>query len=561
MRGWTVAIGVGIMLWLAHVAIAIWQAPATKPGVLEVAINPTDLRHSILLSGDPKRIEFRIDGRPDHGEPLVSGFRLFRWSEHYRGGFERSVATSQRIGPRQTNQAPVCGIRMRVHQRMLDDGDPTHPTIANLVKQQLGSELKNLSAWPIGHFIDVTQVHLRWTENNKAPPDGTVFGIPLARAARQLILLQLELRFSRANVPLTIGLIPELIDGKLRLRTYVNADVVGNNRVYRFVLDALGGDARATQIISSELSHALVELLAPPPPLVFANDYSISLRYCPNQPLVIRDGHYAELPLDVELIHRGKRFPPGRFTPAEASALLPTNDRASHTDANANTMLELDIDTNGLAALVHQMWGNGFLHNVFDSLALADRFNNHPTVVQLLSIRIRDLELAGPPVLEPLRDSDGNFIQGTFSIATELKLTIVDGGNAVDGGNVNEDNASSPVLATPAHLFARLQFTLANDGHHLIETASVTDVSLTCLGPTGRLRSCYDLIGSQLRSYAPQIAKVVVKQLELSFASLFVDRKLAIAELGAMFRVDTSQSAPLANGLRISLTGQLSTTE
>ncbi len=524
----------GVSLWLSHGALAALLAPSGQ-AELTVLLDPHAPAESVVEHSD--RAVRTVDGHPYDGGQLATGMRHLRWVEQYGGGFSRSVATALRIGPFQSNDEASCGIRMRVGQALLDDGGQESPTIANLVRRRLTSELAGLSVWPVGSFVEVSRLALRFAENKLVDADGSVFGFANLEMPNQLIALTVELRFARARVPLFIGLIPELRDGRIHLRSQVSADVVGNNRVYRFVLDALGGDKRATKAVESELSHAVVELLAPPPPLELGGGKTIALRYCPNRPLVIRDGLYAELPLDIELAERGGHKPPQFPQPAEST--VPTK---------LGTAIQVDIDANGLAALLHQLWSNGFLDELVESLALDEKFNLDETVQSLLSVRVSDIALEGPPVLEPTPAATS---PGRLTLSAQVRLSLTDG----TGPNA---------LVTPARLFGRVDLVVSPRGEkaNRFLRASGSQFSLTCQAPSSaepnkakRLRSCYGIIAGELGQRGPAFADLFASRVEDSFNALFRDRELDIAELGARFVIDGSRVTPQNQQLRLEVDG------
>jgi hypothetical protein len=325
----------------------------------------------------------------------------------------------------------------------------------------------------------------------------------------------MTLRFARGAVPLFIGLIPELEGGGLKVRPFVRAEIESSSRIIGLVLAILSGDRRATELAEIELAGALIDVLEPPPPLELGGGKRLRVRYCRGRNLRIAGGRFAEIALAFDLDHRRDDRWPAQFA-IEAPV-----------DTDMTSPVSVDIDANGLGALVHQLWASGLLDRQLAGADLGGSFNRDPDVRELLSLRIDRLSLSGPPAIEPR--------PGGFRLAAELALDLRDGDSV-----------------TGARLFAAADVAIQS-GKPVGRTA-VTELSLTCRPSPDRLRACYGLLVSELTARTHLVTGWLESWLQSSFDDLFTGQRLSFEGApGALILERATASSPAPGRLRIDL--------
>ena len=504
------AAAIGAAALAAHLALLPIVAERSRRSGLEVAVDPdaADPREgAVITAGLAGRVE-----APPAGE-LGPGLHNLRWTTRYRGGFVEQVAIAHRAGPRQSPASPPCSVRVRLGQALLD-------SLAGILRPMIESELAGLSAWPLGDYQGIERLSLRWVENPiEAAADRAVFGVELERPPRGFLALDLELRFSDGRVPMLVGLVPAIAAGELTVRSFVRAEIDADNRVTALILDLLSGDRRASEMAEDQLAGALVDVLAPPPPLDLGGGKSIRLRYCRDAAVKIADREYAEIPLAIQLDHQRDGIWPADYPAAPAPA------------PSMSSPVAVDIDADGLAALAHQLWAAGVLDSAIGAADLAGSFNRDADVQRMLSLRLARVALAGPPSVAPRPDG--------FGLAAELALEIRDGD-----------------LVTAARLFAAADVAIRSG--RPISRAALTDLSLTCRPRPDRLRACYSLLVSELTGRSDRVTDWLETWLQSSFDDLFTRRRVTIENAPAELVLErASATAPAPGLLRVDLGARL----
>lgn len=511
------AVAIGVAALALHLALLPILAERSRRPALEVAIDPgaADPRTGAAIA---EGLGDRVTAPPP-GE-LGPGLHNLRWRARYRGGFHEQVAAAARAGPFQSPEAPPCSVRVRLGQALLDDGSGGPHTIAGILRPMLEAQLDGASAWPLGDVEGIDRLSLRWVENDIRVADGRqLLGVALEPPAPGFLALDLELGFERGRVPVLVGLVPAIEDGQLAVRSFARAEIDADDRVVSLVLALLSGDRRASEIAEDEVAGALVDVLAPPPPLDLGNGAAIRLQYCAGAAVRIADSAYAEIPLAVALDHRRDDMWPALYPPVAAA------------DAAMSAPVAVDIDASGLAALVHQLWAAGTLDAALASADLAGSFNRDPDVRRMLSLRVGRLALAGPPSVAPR--------PGGFALAAELALELRDGDTA-----------------TAARLFAAAGVAIRSG--RPVSRASLTELSLTCRPRPDRLRACYGLLVSELTARSARVTDWLEGWLQSSFDRLFVGRRVSMAGApGELVLERASASAPAPGLLRIELDARL----
>ncbi|MCE9574567.1 MAG: hypothetical protein K8W52_15575 [Deltaproteobacteria bacterium] len=492
------AVGLGAGVVAAHaLALPRLLAHFARPD-LEVAIDGPAVAPSWSLRGTAPvdlgpRLTVDLDGAPLTGAPVAPGLHYLRFTTHYRGGFERRVGAVQLVGPFQDPAHPPCSTRVIVGQRFLDDGHAGPGTVAHAVKAELTRQLRGMSAFPVGDFVRVSDVKVAWAERKRHPEDlGLLRKDDPHGYARATATVELD----RVSVPITVALIPKLEGDNLRFLVRVRAKLEFGNRFFDWVSDRFDGDAFATNLAREQIGAGLITALGPPPPLELPGGHTLRFRYCGEAPSIGNNG-YASLPLAVAI---------GDATGAE-HVLPPRYGAASTVPPVEGTVLALDLDLDALNALLYELWRVGYLDAELERVGLHRRFNDDPTVQELLSIRLSPVTLALPPVVSARATPTGPGLR----LAAAAQLTIGDGDHAVAGrvwGGLDLDfhRGSAPAVGVDVGL---------------------GPLELTCLPSPHQLVPCYADLVAALRDRAGELHGTLTDAFAAILTSLFVDRKVA----------------------------------
>jgi len=407
----------GLAIAAAHAAGFAALAGRCRGTELAVELRGPPASPALALDGTvPEALADRVETRTDGAAP---GLVRRTWTVRYRGGFERAVGAAQLVGPFQeptrASGAPAgedarakltraCTGRIAVSQRLLDDGRAGPGTVAAEVARSLDAELRGESFVGIGAYRRVEALSLRWAELARHPEDLFLVGA----ATRGYVRAAARLVFDRIEVPLVIALVPRPSPTELRFEISVRAQLALGNRVLQWLSDRLGGDAFATRLAQHQIDDALTTVLQPPPPFELPGGQTLAFGYCSDPPEIV-DGEAGALPFTVELgraAHAPSVLPPRRGGPPRA----PLPPAAA---------LAIDLDLDALNALLFELWRTGFLDQRLAEAGLDRRFNEDPTVAELLTIRLAPPRLALPPVIAPTARG--------LRLAAEARVAIADG--------------------------------------------------------------------------------------------------------------------------------------
>ncbi len=415
------------------------------------------------------------------GAPAGPGLHRRQWTVSYRGGFSRSVGAAQLVGPFQDPAKPACSARVIVGQKLLAE-------IGGSIRAQIDAEMKGESIWGIGDYRRVEGFALRWATLAAHPDDREMIG----EAPFGYVKVAVTIVFDRAEVPITIALIPERSTGKFRLAT--RAEISFDNRVVQWVSNRLRGDKLATRLARRQIDGLLSTTLAPPPPFQLPGGQLLRFVYCDEPPEIV-EGAYGALPFAVA-IGRVDRDP---------TVLPPRLGRGPHRMPPAGTSLALDLDLDALNALLYELWRGGFLDRRLGDAGLDQRFNTDPMVQQFLSIRISPVRLALPPVIAATA-------AGGLRMSADTRVAISDG-----------------AAVTTGRLWGGLDFRFAG-GSLGVDLGAL---ELSCERAATQLVPCYaDLVGA-MRGRGAEVHGALTTAFVKILSNIFVDRRLAIAGIAA----------------------------
>jgi hypothetical protein len=372
----------GLALVALHVLLFVRYVPSCRRPELVIelrdTIQPAGPRPAAIV---PPALRKKVSLEPvGHAPGLVHENYVVR----YRGGFQRSVGVTALSGPFQDPAKPECSGRVVVGQRLLDDGKAGPGTVAGEMVKNLEAEMKGQGYFGIGDFERVSHTQLRWARLENHQDDKKMIG----EAPHGYVRVSTRLVFERITVPIVVALVPKVSSAELKFRVAARAQLDFNNRVLQWTSDKLGGDAFATRLARREIDAALITTLAPPPPFELPDGQVLRFIYCDGPPEII-DGVSGALPFAVAI---------GRVD-GDPRILPPRRGRAQHPPLGPNGIAAIDLDLDGLNALLYELWRTGFLDRRLAEAGLDRRFNSDPLVQEFLSLRISKPVLALPPVL------------------------------------------------------------------------------------------------------------------------------------------------------------------
>ncbi|MBP6633566.1 MAG: hypothetical protein KA297_29365 [Kofleriaceae bacterium] len=475
------------------------RAPAAAPRLDLPGQVPAALRARVRTDVDGVAI-------PLGASPSTTpGLHHQRWRVRYRGGFERSVGASQLVGPLQPAETDptrvACTGRISVGRALLDDGQASPGTIAHVVRTELDHALRGLEQFPIGSFQKVRAVALRWTTPGAVKADRGLVGADAAPDG--YLRVHAVLGFTRVDIPVTLAFVPTLQGETLGFTVRARAELDFDSRVLQWVSDLVGGDKFATRITRQQVDQLVVAALEPPPPVDLGGGRQLHLVTC-GRGVRIVDDHHAELAVGVRVtaLPGAPDVLPPRWGPAE---LAPPDPAVPVT---------LDLDLDGLGAILYELWRQGVLDEELAAAGLDRRFNQDPTVRELLTVRTSPMRLALPPTVAPGA--------GGLRLAVAGVVTLADG-----------------ATTTPADVWGALDLSLAagptsaaHPGGTIDADVRVGALELTCRAPSPagpdavRLVPCYaDLVGA-IRDRAPEAHGALGQALADLLARIFVGQRL-----------------------------------
>jgi hypothetical protein len=197
-----------------------------------------------------------------------------------------------------------------------------------------------------------------------------------------------------------------------------------------------------------------------------------------------------------------------------------------------DTVLAFDLDLDTLNALLLELWRTGFLDEQLAAAGLDRRFDDDPTVQDLLSLRISPLRLALPPVVTPGPRG--------LRMAADLRVELTDRG-----------------AVTPARVWGSLDLTL--DGR--TDEVGLAELALSCEPAPGVLRPCYGDLVAAMRDRAGDTRDELTRVLREILDRLFLGARVAAPDqpvvlvLGAP-RTTVHPAAPSAT-VRIELAARI----
>lgn len=480
----------GLVLVAAHVAaftLALARCGGTE---LVVELQGPPAAETPSLEGTvPSRLRDRVrtELEPPHGPGLLRR----TWSVRYRGGFERSVGAAQLVGPFQDPDARACLGRVVVAQRLLDDGHAGPGTVAAELARIATAELAGTSLFPVGDFARVSNVSVRWAQLDAHPEDRGFVG----DAPHGYVRAELTVELSRVSVPLTFALVPAIATTELGFRIATRARLAFDNRVAQWVSDRLGGDGLATRLVRGELEGLLVNALAPPPPLALPGGHTLRFGFCAEPPEIV-DGTSGALPFTLELAR----------TEGAPLVLPPRRGPAPRLALAEGAALAIDVDLDGLNALLYELWRGGFLDHELAAAGLDHAFNDDATVRSLLSLRIAPPRLTLPPVVAPTATG--------LRLSAEAQLTITD------------ESAT-----TPGRVWGGLDFSFGPG----VEAVAVElgALELSCEPAPRTLVPCYADLVAAMRKRGPEFHGALTSTFAAILDRLFVERRVTSAGLPA----------------------------
>lgn len=500
-RAATIATLVGAGVLAGHAAgftpaLRLLDRPDLTVDVTTPAVAPRFGVAGQLPAGIGERVTIDIDGTPlQPGATVGPGLHAQRWTARYRGDISRSVTTVQLAGPFQDPATPGCSARLAIGQALLDDGAAGPGTIAAIAQRELTRALTGVSEFGIGAFKRVKTLALRWATADAHPEDQALLG--KAGAPDGYVRASAVVVFDNVEVPLVLAMVPGRGGPKPTFTVKVDAKLDFDNRALQWLSDKLGGNKLATTLVDQRIDELMVTALEPPPPVPLPGGRTLAFTYC-DGPLQIVDGTFGALPVAVVI----------QPAPGAAAAVLPARrGPATHAPIAATSGVTLDVDLDGLDAILYELWRQGMLDEQLAALGLDAAFNTDPTVAELLSIRISPLRLTMPPAL--------TVRGGQPAIAAELALAVGDG-----------------QAAMPAKVWGAVQLHLGD-----APTADLAGFELTCEPRPGHLVPCYgDLVGV-MRARAPAAHDMLTASLTGLLDRLFVGTEFGTDELPAKLTV------------------------
>lgn len=459
-------------------------------------------------------------------DELAPGLHYGSWTQKYRGGKTRSVGHAQLIGPFQDPQAPPCSTHLLIDQSFLDDGSkgkaPSEHTLAHIVRTQIAGELQSIDMWPLGAFQSMGRLSLQWTrwgDKGEHKPWQQRLRIANPESTPQgHLAIDFTAKFQKGEVPLHLKMTPIIESQSLRFEITVRAKLDLDNRLYQWVADLFDGNDRASKLIKSQIRSELRSLLDKPPPIPLGNGAFLPLEFCQGRQIIFSEQGYAAVPLAIGL---GQKLP--------SPPLLKSTERP--TSLPMDSGLAVEIDENGLNAILHALWASSILDtHLGDSLVRS--FNEQETVQNFLSLRLREAFFHLPP---------------TITLADEFHLRAAASVVIEDGESKND-----------ARLFTQISFGLdvlqpseQGDSPKL----SLRQIELTCLESKARLASCYAGLMGQVRANQAPLQDLLTTSFSRLLTNLLTKREFSDSSTPGRYLLDHVRFRSAEGRIRAQLFG------
>ncbi len=525
MRTFGVFLAVGSFLLFPQILTFFQRAP------LVVAYQSQDISPGPLFDIQGSNIEeLSIDGEKGILDtPLVPGLHYGQWSTQYRGGKTRSVGHSQLIGPFQDPAAPPCSTFLIIGQSFLDDSSEgtaaSESTLVHVIGKQVRNELRGIDMWPLGEFESMSKLSLRWIRwepDNKRRPWQQRLSPKQGNSAPQGHLeVEFTAEFEDGKIPLTLKLTPLIEEESLRFEVSVRAELDLDNRLYQWVANRFDGNDRVSKLINGQIRSQLRYLLDKPPPIPLGNGAFLPLEFCRDTQITFSPKGYVAVPLAIGIADK-LPAPPLRKTSGKPSNLPMT------------TGLAVEIDENGLNAVLHTLWSSSMLDKHLAN-SLVRSFNEQETVKNFLSIRLREAFFHLPP---------------TVTLDSEFTLRAA-------ASAVIEDQDTQ----TDARIFTQINF-----GLDILEPASETSdaaklglrsMELSCLPSAGVLESCYAGLMSQVRANQAPLQDLLTNSFTRLLTQLLTKREISDSQTKGRYLLDHVSFSSGQGRLRAHLHGQV----
>ena len=480
----------GALIVVAHAAAFAAVLPHCRGHALVVELTAPPASPTRALDGRvPDAIADRVTIEDTGAGP---GLHHRTWRVSYRGGVERAVGAAQLVGPFQ--DVTRCTGRVVVGQRLLDDGHAGPGTIAAAMAVELTRELRGESIFPIGDFVRIDALRLRWARLDAHPDDRAL----VEDAPHGYVRAEATIVFDRVRVPLLVALVPAPRAGALSFRIAAHADLAFDSGAMQWLSDKLGAGRLATRLARRQIDDALITALAPPPPFQLSGGQALQFNYC-DEPIEITNDRDAALPFSVAI---------GRAR--DPRILPPRLGLGPRPQPSASTAVALDLDLDALNALLYELWRGGFLDRRLAGAGLDRRFNEDPTVTSLLSLRISPPTLRLPPVL--------SVSGGALRLAAEASIAIHDG-----------------AATTPGRVWGGLGFRFAANSVTPV-TVDLDELALTCEPAPARLTACYSDLVDAIRGRSAELHGALTQTFTTLLSDIFIGR-LGAAGLPAELEV------------------------
>ena len=515
-RAGAAAVLAGVALFAAHALVAPRLVAWTARPALEVEALGPDIVDDPARAGAAGRVREGVRAIEDD-DGAAPGLVRHRWIARYRGGVERAVGRVRLVGPLQDVAAPPCGGRLAVGQRLLDDGHAGEGTVAAVVARELTAALRDVDVTGAGDFQRLSKLEVRWASLVAHPYEVGMFGQAALRAPLPMGYLRASAiaHFARVDVPIVVGALPRIDDGELGFTVGVRARLDFDNRVLDWINAKIGGDRLVTRMANGQLDRSLLAALGPPPPLPLPGGRTLTVELCPGRAIEITEGAAAIVPVRWRL---------GAARAGAAEVRPPAHPPIAWPAVDPSAPLTLDLDLDGLDALAYELWRTGYLDELLASLDLPRRFNEHPLVRELLSLRLAPVTLALPPTLAR---GEGDRLRLALALAVDVH----------DGAQV-----------TPAHAWGVLDVGLGGGAPVAAAPAAITSsvelagLALTCEPAPRRLVPCYADLVASVRDATGDVHATMSDALGGALTALFVDRQLAADGAPAALRITGAQA-------------------